>query len=511
MTAPLAEMTGRFHAAATADAYVATPYFEEILAATQRAIDESWGPVAIVGGPGSGKSMLAAQLAARAGGQSILLSSSQLTNRRDLLKSILHNIQLPFRGLLDGELQIALKEHLQYRCQHGGGPAVLIVDEAQALSPRLLEELRLLTNLQVGATPCLALVLIGSLRLEEMLSHPQLASLQQRLAAKHFLHPLDSHQTRQYIDGKCRRIGASRLSRQLDQATVDAIQLTSGGVPRLIDQVLDRTLELMQAAHEDDITALAVQTAWQRLYEAVPPWISESPITLADGQDGELSGEQDDAPERLAAAGDMSQSYTVLVGHGDEELDLPAEEFRIAEAASEQLRRSQPAAAKTGVAEDSVAKETHAAAEIRLLAPVPSAGKGLSQVLVQQAERPSDTDGMRQANHQLDYVAALENHWDVESDLFEKIADINSQSMAFDIESVPRIMINRAAPARPTAQLDRNSQAEVYGNAESDCIDDRDLLLVEREDGIVTLMDDDLGGPVIHSFSSILQSLRQTT
>ncbi len=95
-------------------------------------------------------------------------------------------------AIVDGELRLSLIERLQHRKNPKAEKVVLIVDEAQALSPRLLEELRLLTNLTTNGVPCYHWCYAVSLKLEDMLNNPQLESLQQRVVARHVLRPYTS-------------------------------------------------------------------------------------------------------------------------------------------------------------------------------------------------------------------------------------------------------------------------------------------------------------------------------
>ena len=281
---------GPFASSPSVDRYVPLEQFESIIGQSIEAVDRQAGPLAILGGPGMGKTMLCLQLAQRLQGryEVVLLSSSQLISRGDLLRTLMYELQLPYRGMMDGELRLNLIERLQHPRHGGSDRLVLIVDEAQALSPRILEELRLLTNLQTHGRPCVSLVLCGSLRLEELLNHPQLDSLNQRLAARHVMQPLTAAAAAEYLHAKMQRCEeGSRIA--FDRAAAVALHLVSGGVPRLLDQTARRTMQLVAAASSDSMTAVAVERAWHQLQQPLPPWVGESSI----GQD--TSAESDDA------------------------------------------------------------------------------------------------------------------------------------------------------------------------------------------------------------------------
>jgi general secretion pathway protein A len=118
---------------------------------------------------------------------------------------------------------------------------VLIIDEAQNLSPEVLEQLRLLTNLETNERKLLQIILIGQPELREMLAQPQLEQLAQRVIARYHLGALTPRETAQYIH---HRLTISGLTGAVpfDAPAVQRIHALSQGVPRRINLLCDRAL-----------------------------------------------------------------------------------------------------------------------------------------------------------------------------------------------------------------------------------------------------------------------------
>lgn len=124
-----------------------------------------------------------------------------------------------------------------------GASGVLVIDEAQHLSPQVLEEIRVLSNLETNQNKLLQIFLVGQLNLLEILKQPEQRQLDQRITARAVIRPLDRPEVEAYV---AHRLGVAKASAQLrfDAGGIDAVQLASGGVPRLINLVCDRTLML---------------------------------------------------------------------------------------------------------------------------------------------------------------------------------------------------------------------------------------------------------------------------
>lgn len=125
---------------------------------------------------------------------------------------------------------------------HNGINTVLIVDEAQHLQPEVLEQLRLLTNLETNREKLLKVVLIGQPELQQLLKRNELRQLAQRITARYHLLPLSSIEVKHYIDHRLHVAGSSEDI--FSKATLQAIYQITGGIPRVINLLCDRSLTL---------------------------------------------------------------------------------------------------------------------------------------------------------------------------------------------------------------------------------------------------------------------------
>lgn len=121
-----------------------------------------------------------------------------------------------------------------------GERAVVLIDEAQNLSPSVLEELRLLTNLETEKQKLLQIILVGQPELNDLLSRRDLRQVAQRITARYHLMPLKGRETRAYIAHRLKVAGVppSLFSRR----SVSLIHKLSGGIPRLINLICDRAM-----------------------------------------------------------------------------------------------------------------------------------------------------------------------------------------------------------------------------------------------------------------------------
>lgn len=125
--------------------------------------------------------------------------------------------------------------------QHASGRrTVLIIDEAQQLAPEVLEQVRLLTNLETTKEKLLRIMLIGQPELIELLGRRELRQLAQRITSRHHLMPLSVHETGEYVQHRLQVSGGARDI--FTAAALRAVHRHSGGVPRLINIVCDRAL-----------------------------------------------------------------------------------------------------------------------------------------------------------------------------------------------------------------------------------------------------------------------------
>ncbi len=147
---------------------------------------------------------------------------------------------------------------------------MLIVDEVHTLPLRLLEELRLITNLVRNGQPRVRLVLAGTPQLEERFASPKLESFNQRVAARCYLESLDRQQTGEYIRHQIEKCGG-QADAIFTADALEAIAQATDGIPRLVNQVCDHVLLLAYAGGERQITAAGIEEAWADLQQLPAP------------------------------------------------------------------------------------------------------------------------------------------------------------------------------------------------------------------------------------------------
>ncbi len=237
-----------------------------------RAVDRAEGPGLIIGPAGVGKTLLCRVLAARFQQtfQVAMLSSTRIITRKALLQNILFELGLPYRDMEEGELRLALLDHLQ---PHEGCPdgILLIVDEAHLLPLRLLEEIRMITNLVRDGQPRVRLVMAGSGKLDEKFASPKLTSFNQRIAARCYLEPFSQEDTIDYVQSRLGAAGGN-IDSIFDATALRAIYQATDGIPRLVNQVCDHALVMAFAGGLRQIDAAGIEEAWADLQQLPGPW-----------------------------------------------------------------------------------------------------------------------------------------------------------------------------------------------------------------------------------------------
>ena len=254
---------------------------EAAIAGTERAIRRAEGVALVVGPPGTGKSLLLAMVAERVRDDFdvALLSGARICTRRALWQAILAEIGEPYRGIDEAELRIALVERIRGLAATGSG-LVVLVDEAQTLPTRLIEELRLLTNVPTPL-PAVHIVLAGSTKLEELLGLPRMESLAQRIAVRSYLEPLDHAETVAYLRTQTKTAGCD-WDALFAPGCDDAVFTATDGVPRLINQLCDHAL-VLRGESTAPTTPAAIAAAWRDIQRLPAP----TPHAAAGAEGGE--------------------------------------------------------------------------------------------------------------------------------------------------------------------------------------------------------------------------------
>lgn len=173
----------------------------------------------------------------------------------ELLQCMLAEFGLDYHGLDKIGLQQELVAYFR-RLEMLNKRAVLVIDEAQALTAQVLEELRLFSNVNAGRTMLLQTVLVGQLSLRDTLRRPDMRQLAQRVAVDYQLTPLDREQTEAYIRHRVRLAGGRD-----DLFTTDACAAVfagSSGIPRVINLLCDTALAYGYADQKPTIDVDAV-------------------------------------------------------------------------------------------------------------------------------------------------------------------------------------------------------------------------------------------------------------
>jgi MSHA biogenesis protein MshM len=235
------------------------------------------GMLLLLGAPGTGKTLLCHRLIDSLGEtvECVCLTHTHLADRAGLLQSILFDLGLEHAGKSEHEMRLALIEHLMQGFA-GGKRTVLLIDEAQHLGVDLLEELRLLGNLEGSGGKAVQVVLVGQPELLATLESPRLRSLRQRLAVRAALEPLGVEESADYLLHHLRLAGG-RPEEILGEEALELLARNTHGVPRLLNQSAHQALRLAAGAGANQVDAEAVLEALTLLdLPGVPPAVLES-------------------------------------------------------------------------------------------------------------------------------------------------------------------------------------------------------------------------------------------
>jgi general secretion pathway protein A len=240
--------------------YPATSH-ERALNRLRQAVVEQQGLALLTGAPGTGKTLVGHCLLQRLGPGTVsaLLTNSHFRDRTALFQGILYDLSLPYEGGSEQELRLRLTEFLLQNAKKQR-QTVLVIDEAQHLSTDLLEELRLLGNLEAAANKALHIILIGQETLLGTLRLPELAALNQRLEVRAELEPLGVEEAADYVLHHLRRAGAKPEAVVSDES-LELLARHTRGIPRLLNQTARQALVLADAADAPYVDVEAVLEA----------------------------------------------------------------------------------------------------------------------------------------------------------------------------------------------------------------------------------------------------------
>ncbi len=215
---------------------------QEALAHLTYGISERVGFIEITGEVGTGKTTVCRALLDRLDERTktAFIFNSNVSESQ-LMQTIVEDLGIKTtqksKGALFSELnRFLIEQHTQ------GNNVVLIIDEAQNLSMKLLEQVRMLSNLEAANEKLIQIVLVGQPELREKLASPSLRQLRQRIAVRYHIEALSREEAGLYISHRLSLAGANGGSPVFGETAVDAVFQYSKGIPRLINMVCNKAL-----------------------------------------------------------------------------------------------------------------------------------------------------------------------------------------------------------------------------------------------------------------------------
>lgn len=251
-----------------------TPQLREAFACLAYGIRTGKGFVLLTGEVGTGKTTLLNRLLQWLREQRMptaFLFNPRLT-QQEFFHYLLAEFGIECNSTSKGEILLKLNDWLLERLANNETP-VLIIDEAQHLTDDMLEEIRLLTNLETSSQKLLQIVLSGQPELAEKVASPHLRQLRQRIALRAKTAPLLAEETSQYIQQRLRMSGAKR--EVFTPEAIAAVHQYSNGIPRLINLICENSLIAAFAdgrtTVEEDIIATVARDWDLEDHRAAPP------------------------------------------------------------------------------------------------------------------------------------------------------------------------------------------------------------------------------------------------
>lgn len=305
------------------DQYFPAANIEAARIALIRCIERGEGVGLVIGPTGTGKSLLCRLLAEHFKDAFPVaeLSCGRLSTRRSLFQAILYKLGHPYRGMDEGELRIALVDYLTLgKAPYRG--MVLIVDEAHTLPLRLLDEIRMMTNLAGQGRPLVRLVLAGNGSLEERFACPKMDSFSQRISTRCYLEAFSRVETQDYIHAQIESAGKCGADLFPEDACQSVYKATDG-VQRLINQLCDHALLTAYVAGRRIVEPAKIEEAWADLQQLPTPWNGDAQHEQGGVIEfGRIDDLPDEASRQTAAESDAFPSLRVANDFDEVEAEL---------------------------------------------------------------------------------------------------------------------------------------------------------------------------------------------
>ncbi len=246
------------------------------------------GFIVITGEIGAGKTTIVRSLFEQLDREKVVAAQLVSTHldADDVLRAIGIAFGLPVSTVSKAVLLGSLEAYL-CKLATEGKRGLLIVDEAQNLTPRAVEELRMLSNFQLGGHALLQSFLIGQPELRTMMQSPQMQQLRQRVTASYHLGPLDRTETQAYIEHRLKHVGWNG-DPEFEPSCFDVIHSITAGVPRRINTLCNRVLLAGFLSEKHRLEATDVQAIAREIHNELG---ADATLALApareEGRDGQ--------------------------------------------------------------------------------------------------------------------------------------------------------------------------------------------------------------------------------
>jgi general secretion pathway protein A len=314
-----------------------TQVYQEIISALIYGIHERRGFIAIVGEVGTGKTMMLNALIDRLEYDTkvAFIFNSDLTFKQMLIMALCD------LGLANPEQNLSKVEAIQrlnnFAIQQleKNGNVVIIVDEAQNISHKTMENLRMLSNLETRKHKLVQIVLSGQPELDKKLNKPEWRQLVQRISLKRYSTELSEKDTYSYVEHRLKKAGY-RGSSLFSKAALKLIWSHSGGIPRKINILCDNALLIGYGLGKKHINAEIIDEAINDL--SLSPYMNVSGLPDVIGEDSQDSYPQQQEPIAPIKPGANSED---TINHVSEKMTFPHSE-EIQEPVSEEMQALNP-------------------------------------------------------------------------------------------------------------------------------------------------------------------------
>ena len=239
---------------------------KEALAILRYGVMERQGFVLLTGEVGTGKTTMVRALLSslNTNVKYVHLANPLLSPREFISYLILSAFENKIHFKTKSEFLIAFEAFLT-KVQQRNKHFLLVIDEAHKLSFDLLEEIRLLSNLETAEEKLISIFLVGQPELNDRLSEPRCRPLLQRISVRYHIPPLDVKETKEYVMTRLRKAGSKRSEEIFHGKTIDAIHQYSQGYPRMINILSDNALLLGYSKGESKISPAMIKSCYQDL------------------------------------------------------------------------------------------------------------------------------------------------------------------------------------------------------------------------------------------------------